>query len=172
MIYPGGCQRGRRTSPGLGSRRLSPQFLSPRFQTFCLMCFIGGEFFDNHVHCAGHLWAFHDPGHTLPVQSGIFGCFWRGHTTGAKILFKEKCCNPPFTRSMKDFSKTWQPSPPWWRQEEGNTTTSIQRMLLAASISEDFTVGYLKHVPCSIGIYILTKKYLSRFLNILLQTII
>ena len=94
MIYPGGCQRGRRTSPGLGSRRLSPQFLSPRFHTFCLLCFIGGVFLDNHVHCAGHLWAFHDPGHPLPVQSGIFGRLWRRHTTLKSSMDQLKGCLP------------------------------------------------------------------------------
>ena len=42
-------------------------------------------FFRNYLSASGYIWALHDPGNPLPMQSRILGCLWRRHTSGSLV---------------------------------------------------------------------------------------
>ena len=144
MCSPGGClKRGRRTYLGLGSRRRFPQSHLPRSFWPChfinsLIWFtcLGCLSFLNYLSASGYIWALHDPGHPLPMQSRILGCLWRRHTSGSVVQNLGINYFRISPRCTNDFRMILRPSLLWWREGEGITTISTRRTLLAALIYE------------------------------------
>ena len=106
------------------------------------------SFFRNYLSTSGYIWALHDPGHPLPMQSRILGCLWRRHTSGSVVQnlginyfrISHRCTN--------DFRMILRLSLLWWREGEGITTISTRRTLLAALIYE-----HCKHKERQINFY-------------------
>ena len=89
MLWPGGCLKwGRRTYLGLGSKRRFPRSHLPRSFRSC-HCINSLIWFTclgcNYLSTSGYIWALHDPGDPLPMQSRIIGCLWRRHTSGSLV---------------------------------------------------------------------------------------
>ena len=80
------------------------------------------------------------PSAILLLWTSLKTTYQRCHNIGQMIFFnigrsrQYHICH--LYRFMKGYRMTWQPSRLWWREEEGNTTTLTQKMLLAALIFE------------------------------------
>ena len=147
-----GCQRVRKSYPGLGSRRRCRRSSSQRFIYFFSLfgTFLPfGTLLERVILMAlcrtslSSQWSWPPtPSAILLLWTSLKTTYQRCHNIGQMIFFnigrsrQYHICH--LYRFMKGYRMTWQPSRLWWREEEGNTTTLTQKMLLAASTFKHF----------------------------------